>query len=177
MPTAQSLSTTASITVLKPAAEVFNAVRTPVPYFVAKASGPLAEGTTVDWRFPEMPGIPAPVDVKAVVPNKLIRLEWDAETGGKNSCEFTFADLDAHGTRAAAAQGLANTPATTVTVTESGWPDNEAGRKAALGNTMGWTQMLCCLKAWLEHGVNLRRGAFLHYKFPDSGSPSARAES
>ncbi len=45
------------------------------------------------------------------------------------------------------------------------WPDNEKGREGSYGNTMGWTHMPCSLKAWLEHGVNLRDGAFLHCKF------------
>ncbi len=53
----------------------------------------------------------------------------------------------------------------TISITESGWPDNAKGRKAAIGNTMGWTHMACSLKAYLEYGVNLRKGAFHHYKF------------
>ncbi len=28
------------------------------------------------------------------------------------------------------------------------------------GNCGGWMQMLCAMKAWLEHGVNLREGMF-----------------
>lgn len=26
------------------------------------------------------------------------------------------------------------------------------------GNCMGWSQMLDAMKAWLEHGINLREG-------------------
>jgi uncharacterized protein YndB with AHSA1/START domain len=47
-----------------------------------------------------------------------------------------------------------------VTITESGWKDNDTGRKSSYGNCMGWSQMLSALKAWLEYGINLRRGAY-----------------
>jgi uncharacterized protein YndB with AHSA1/START domain len=160
-----AISTTVSITILKPAAEVFQAVLKPVPYFVARASAPMAAGYDVIWNFPEM-ATDVPVTVESVVPNELIRFKWDAEGGGKNSCEFRFSPLDDQGRSAAKKLGIAPEPATTVTVTESGWPDTPEGRKGSLQNTMGWTQMLCALKAWLEHGVNLRHGAFLHFRFP-----------
>jgi hypothetical protein len=47
-----------------------------------------------------------------------------------------------------------------VTISEWGWKDNEAGRKSSYGNCFGWTQMLSCLKAWTEYGINLRKGAY-----------------
>ena len=48
---------------------------------------------------------------------------------------------------------------TLVTVTESSWgpPD---GAKRAFGNCEGWTGMLAALKAWVEHGINLRDGLY-----------------
>lgn len=49
---------------------------------------------------------------------------------------------------------------TLVTIAEEGWRDGDAGRKAAFGNCEGWTQMLCAMKAWLEHGINLREGYY-----------------
>jgi hypothetical protein len=35
---------------------------------------------------------------------------------------------------------------------------DEDGVKRALGQNAGWTYTLCCLKAYLQHGVNLRQG-------------------
>jgi len=32
--------------------------------------------------------------------------------------------------------------------------------QASFGNCMGWSQMLAALKAWLEHGINLREGMY-----------------
>jgi uncharacterized protein YndB with AHSA1/START domain len=49
---------------------------------------------------------------------------------------------------------------TLVTITESGWKDTPKGRESSYGNCGGWTQMLCSLKAWLEYGINLRKGAY-----------------
>ena len=164
MKTSTTLSVSVSITILKPAAEVFAAVRNPTPFFVAKASAPLAEGETVRWKFPEV-DTEVPVIVESVAPNDLIRFEWDSGAGGRNTCEFRFAGLDERGRKAAEKQGLNPAVATTVTVTESGWPDSEEGRRLSYGNQMGWTHMLCSMKAWLEHRVNLRTGAFLHHKF------------
>ena len=41
-----------------------------------------------------------------------------------------------------------------------GWRDTPKGQKSSYGNCFGWTQMLCCLKAWVEHRINLRQGFF-----------------
>ena len=30
----------------------------------------------------------------------------------------------------------------------------------ALGNTEGWANFLACMKAYLEYGIQLRKGAF-----------------
>ncbi len=49
---------------------------------------------------------------------------------------------------------------TLVTISEAGWPANEAGLKSCIGNTEGWTGMLCAMKAWVEHGINLRDGFY-----------------
>ncbi len=50
--------------------------------------------------------------------------------------------------------------ATVVTVTEKGMENDEAGLKWLMGNSAGWGNFLACLKAYLEYGINLRKGAF-----------------
>jgi hypothetical protein len=47
-----------------------------------------------------------------------------------------------------------------VTVIEGNKDLNDAGIKWLAGNTAGWANFLACLKAWLEYGINLRKGAF-----------------
>jgi uncharacterized protein YndB with AHSA1/START domain len=49
---------------------------------------------------------------------------------------------------------------TLVTIAEEGWRDTDAARQASYGNCEGWTGMLCAMKVWLEHGINLRDGFY-----------------
>jgi uncharacterized protein YndB with AHSA1/START domain len=135
----------------KPIADVFDAVRNPEKlskYFATGgASGPIEQGKTVTWRWADFPDASGDVHVKKVVPNQLIVFEWAASEGGYNTTtEMKFEAL--------------NKSETIVTITESGWKDDDTGRKSSYGNCMGWSQMLSALKAWLEYGINLRRGAY-----------------
>lgn len=47
---------------------------------------------------------------------------------------------------------------TLVTINEALWPRDAEGVQRALGQTRGWTDFLCCLKAYLQFGVSLRDG-------------------
>lgn len=146
----------------KPIAEVFNAVYDPAKltgYFTTGgSSGPLKEGDTVTWRFADYPG-DIPVTVKKLVPNKQIILEWDAyeppdnpgqnkapDSAYKTTVEMTFESL--------------GSSETLVRISESGWRETQKGLDGSYGNCFGWTQMLFSLKAWVEYGINLRKGAF-----------------
>jgi hypothetical protein len=51
-----------------------------------------------------------------------------------------------------------------VTVTEKSRNNDEAGILWLRRNTEGWANFLACLKAWLEYGINLRKGAFDYLK-------------
>ena len=131
----------------KPVAEVFEAVVNPAKlsgYFVKSASGPLAEGTTVQWSFAEAPG-PFDVVVSEVVKDRRIVFEWPVSGDAYLSkVEMTFEVLDGGDTM--------------VRINESGWREDAVGVKASYGNAGGWMHMLCCLKAYLEYGINLRAG-------------------
>jgi uncharacterized protein YndB with AHSA1/START domain len=133
----------------KPVDEVFDAVYDPKKlsgYFTSGgASGPLKEGATVMWEFAEHPGA-FPVQVKQVVQNKLIILEWEATDGNYNTrVEMDFEPLDPK--------------STLIKITESGWHENEKGLESSYKNCEGWTHMSCCLKAYVEYGINLRKGS------------------
>jgi len=131
----------------KPVAEVFDGVVDPKKiskYFVADASGPLAAGATVKWRFAEVPG-EHDVVVRQVAKDERIVLEWEASEGGYNTrVEMVFKPLDAGNTM--------------VQISESGWRENDKGFESAFGNCGGWMHMMACLKAYLEYGINLRAG-------------------
>jgi uncharacterized protein YndB with AHSA1/START domain len=140
--------------ILKPVAEVFDAVYNPDKlsgYFTTGgASAPLDEGTTVQWSFDDWEGMkdePFPVKVTKVIPNELIRLEWEGEKDRPdNVVEMTFRVL--------------NENHTLVTITESGWSDTQTGLDKSYGNCMGWSQMMTALKAYVEYNINLRKGAY-----------------
>ena len=150
------------IIVNRPRHEVFEAVADPKElsaYFTTGgASARLEQGQTVTWDFADFPGA-FPVEVVEVVQDEKIVLKWEANEGvpdenqpvvGANymtTVTMSFSPLDGD-TR------------TLVRIAEEGWRDTPTGLKASYGNCMGWTQMLACLKAYLEHGLNLREGAF-----------------
>jgi len=135
-----------SAKISKPVQEVFDAVYDPKKlsgYFTTGgASGPLDEGSTVTWDFADFPGA-FPVHVKQVIKNEKIVLEWQAHKRDYNTiAELTFEAID---------EG-----ATLVRISESGWKSEQADLDSSYMNCMGWSQMLCHLKTWIEHGINLR---------------------
>lgn len=139
----------------KPIAEVFDAVYNPkkiAGYFItAGGSGPLDEGQIVQWEFADFPG-PFPVIVKQTILNKKIIFQWDAASPLKSgepyktTVEFAFESL-----------GPSNT---LVSISESGWEESETGYKDSRSNNAGWMNMLTCMKAYVEYGINLRQGMF-----------------
>lgn len=140
--------------IARPVAEVFEAVVNPAElsrYFTTGgAEGRLETGATVSWDFADFPGR-FPVTVVEVVPERRIVLRWAAEDAEApapydTTVTMTFEPLE---------DGR-----TLVAISEEGWPETATGLKAAFGNSGGWMQMLCALKAWMEHGINLREGMF-----------------
>jgi uncharacterized protein YndB with AHSA1/START domain len=137
----------------RPVHDVFEAVADPdrlSQYFTTNgAKGRLETGATVVWDFADFPGA-FPVHVIDVDPDRRIVLRWEATDDGGPSYETTvtieFEELD---------DGR-----TLVTIAEQGWRDTDAGRQASYGNCEGWTGMLCAMKVWLEHGINLRDGFY-----------------
>ena len=149
--TIAAITVKVEISIGKPIKGVFEAVLNPVPYFVNKTSGSLKEGAEVIWEFAELPkGFP--IRVRKVVPNTLIQFEWPRGAGKEmNTVELNLKPFNEH--------------VTTIFISESGWPDTEQWREASYRNCMGWMHMACSLKAYLEHGINLRKGSFVHMKF------------
>ncbi|MFN7177608.1 MAG: SRPBCC family protein [Thermaurantiacus sp.] len=135
----------------KPVDEVFEAVVNPdtlSQYFTTGgARGRLATGAEVSWDFHDFPGA-FPVLVQEVVTNERIVLQWEADGPVKTwtTVTMTFQALE---------DGR-----TLVRISEYGWPETEAGLRSSFGNCEGWTGMICAMKAWLEHGINLRDGLY-----------------
>ena len=137
----------------KPLEEVFDAVQNPDKlsgYFTnGGASAPLTEGATVEWAFADNPDeekLAFPVEVKQVIPNELIVFNWDQAPGKQTRVEMKFEK--------------AGPDETIVSISESGWDEDQDGLNRSYGNCMGWSQMLSALKAYTEYGIDLRKGAY-----------------
>lgn len=140
--------------VARPVNEVFEAVADPdslSAYFTTGgAKGRLKTGATVTWDFADFPGA-FPVEVVEVIANEKIVLRWasnEADTETRQT-EVTMLFTDTGDDR------------TLVEISEHGWSESQAGLDASYGNCMGWAQMLCALKMWVEHRINAREGMYV----------------
>ncbi len=150
--------------IAKPVHEVFEAVADPARlsrYFTTGgAKGRLETGATVTWDFADLPGA-FPVYVTEVVPDERIVLEWQANEGEPPNVEGgELTDADYRTTVTMSFKAL-DDGRTLVEIAEEGWRFNDGALKASYGNCQGWSQMLCALKMWVEHGINLREGMYV----------------
>ena len=131
----------------KPIEEVFDAVYNPKKlsrYFTTGgASGPLDEGMEVMWDFHDYPGAFS-VFVKRTIKNQKIVFEWaSAVESNRLTVEMDFERL--------------GDDMTLVTISEAGWiNEDQPSLDESYSNCQGWTQMVCCLKVYLEYNKNLR---------------------
>jgi uncharacterized protein YndB with AHSA1/START domain len=143
----QTLEIKAAIQILKPANEVFEAIIDPVKmsnYFISISSGKMEEGKQIKWKFPEFE-MEFPIRIGKTERNRYISYYWVVD-GIELFVEMTLSS--------------GNNNSTVVTITEKSRNNDEAGIKWLMSNTAGWANFLACLKAFLEYGINLRKGAF-----------------
>ena len=140
--------------IARPVEEVFEAIVDPGTlsrYFTTGgAEGRIEPGATVSWSFHDFPGA-FPVEVVEVEKNKRIVLRWEADENDPSVKYHTIVTMRFE----ALEDGR-----TLVSIGEEGWRETPAGLKASYGNCMGWSQMLCAMKAWVEYGINLREGMY-----------------
>jgi len=125
--------------------DVFTAIVEPAEmsqYFISRGSGPMAAGKQVEWEFADV-GRSFAVDVKKADANQRIAFAWPA-SGPMTDVSISLEAQDEE--------------TTLIGIHEGSWPMDDEGVRRALGQTRGWTDFLCRLKAYLEHGINLRRG-------------------
>jgi uncharacterized protein YndB with AHSA1/START domain len=150
----------------KPVSEVFDAVYNPKKlskYFTnGGASAPLDEGKTAMWTFADDPekSISFPVKVQKVVKNKLIQFSWEASEGVYDVKTGTMPASAGYDTVVEMSFEALNPKETLVKIVEGKWRPTEAGLQGSYGNCQGWMQMVCSMKAYLEYGIDLRKGAF-----------------
>jgi len=146
----------------KPVAEVFEAIVDPASlsrYFTTGgAKGRIETGATVTWDFHDFPGA-FPVEVVEVVPNERIVLRWEANEGAHADGDLVIRSTGYKTTITMKFEPL-DDGRTLLTIAEEGWRETPGGLKASYGNCEGWTQMICSLKVFLEHGIILRQGMY-----------------
>ena len=138
----------AAIQIQKPIEQVFEAIVESdkmASYFISKSTGKMEEGKNLVWNFPEF-DVDCPIRVGKIEENKYISYYWDGAEKRELFVEISLTEFENH--------------STIVTVTEKFMPNDEIGIKWLKGNTEGWSNFLCCLKAYLEYGINLRKGSF-----------------
>jgi len=143
----QPLEIKVALQILKPANRVFEAIVDPAEmsnYFISRSSGRMIEGEELRWSFPEFEE-EFPIRVGKIQRDEYISYHWDTD-GRELLVEMELTPVDGR--------------ATIVTVTEKGMDNDEAGIQWLMRNTGGWANFLACLKAYLEYGINLRKGAF-----------------
>ncbi|MGB5529012.1 MAG: SRPBCC domain-containing protein [Ignavibacteriaceae bacterium] len=138
------LESNATIQIQKPIEEVFEGIVNPekmTKYFISESSGRLETGKEVIWKFPEFED-KFPIKEIKIENTSTISFVWDPETIVKITLEKLPDD------------------STIVRVNENGKELDEANLKWALENSGGWANFLACMKAYLEYGIQLRKGAF-----------------
>ena len=135
--------------ILRPVAEVFEAIvsgDTLKRYFVNGTSGDLVVGERVAWQWDDYGK--NTVVVRKIVRNELIELALDSKEWKKTHSEayevlvvFELEELE---------------DGTMLSISEQGWKTDADGLKGSHDNCGGWTHMAMCLKAHLEHGIDLR---------------------
>ena len=143
----ETLEIKVALQILKPVNEVFEAIVDPAKmsnYFISKGSSRMENGKEITWKFPEF-DMKVPIKVDKIEKNKYISFYWENE-GVDLLVEMTLTP-----------RGISST---LVNITEKSRKNDEAGIKWLQGNTEGWANFLACLKAYVEYGINLRKGAF-----------------
>lgn len=138
------LESNAALQIQKSINEVFEGIVNPekmTKYFISESSGRLETGKDVIWKFPEFPD-KFPIKDTKIETNRSISFIWDSET----VVTITLESLPDN--------------STIVRVNENGKELTEENLKWVLENTEGWANFLASMKAYLEYGIQLRKGAF-----------------
>lgn len=145
----QKLEVKAAIQLSKTAAQVFEAIVDPEQmsnYFISESTGRMEEGKVLVWRFPEF-NMDVPVKIGKVEQDRFVSFYW-GEEGKELLVTITLEPYGEGG------------KATVVRITEGVMELSEAGLAWLVGNAEGWANFLACMKAYLEYGIQLRKGAF-----------------
>lgn len=143
----EKLEIKCAMQIQKPINEVFEAIINPEKmsnYFISESTGKMKEYKNLIWKFPEFES-ECPIRVGEIIKDRYISYFWMMD----NLELFVEISLS---------EQENNT--TLVAISEKSRENDEAGIKWLSRNSFGWSNFLACLKAYLEYGINLRKGAF-----------------
>jgi uncharacterized protein YndB with AHSA1/START domain len=139
----------AQMLIRRSVATVFQAFIDPavtINFWFTKSTGKLEAGKTINWTW-EMYGVTTPVLVKEIIHNKSISIEWGKPA---TKVDFVFTSV--------------TDDTTYVVIRNYGFKETgDALIRAINDNTGGFTTVLDGLKAYMEHGINLK---LIGDKFP-----------
>lgn len=136
-----------ALQIQKPIHEVFEAIVNKdkmYNYFISESTGNMDEGKELVWKFPEF-DMEFQIRVGKIIKDNYISYYWQMD----NTELLVEMNLTAK-----------DDNSTLVSISEKSRTNDIAGLKWLSGNSFGWSNFLACLKAYLEYGINLRKGAF-----------------
>lgn len=141
---------TVSARIKRPASEVFEAILDPAKltqYFVDRVSSRLEAGERVIFGWDGWGDYP--ITVVDVVQNERVVFRL-------NTIEWKKSESDSYDVTVTIELEATDEGHTVVKISESGWKRDADGLRASHDNCGGWQSMALGLKAWLEHGIDLR---------------------
>ena len=130
--------------IAKPVEQVFDAIINPNKinqYFTSHASSVLENGKKVMWEFADY-GVELEIEVLKVIPNEYIAFNWKG-CGKLTTVEMRFEQVN---------EGQCK-----LEITEDPFENTKDDLQKVMQQTIGWTDFICSLKAWLQAGINLRK--------------------
>ena len=134
--------------ILKPAGEIFEVIVDPEKmnkYFISTSTGRIESGKSITWTWEDFED-EHEIKIGKIEKDKTVSFEWN---GSGVNCVVVIT-LEPKGENK-----------TLVKITEADWLADYKGANRCMGQVEGWTNFLCCLKAYLEHGIDLRVGGVM----------------
>lgn len=125
--------------------EVFDAIINPnelSKFFISRFKGEMKVGETIVWYFDDF-GAELEVTINSIKENETLVFCWEA-TGHKKDVTIHLSALDEQ--------------TTSIDIKEYPFSTDQDDVKKVIQQTQGWTDFVCCLKAYLYTGINLRSG-------------------
>lgn len=143
--TSNNLKVETKLKISKTAHEIYDAIIDPTimsHYFISRGSAKMESGKTIHWDFADA-GATVDIKVQKLEKDKYISFLWSA-IGNETLVTITLQPME---------------NATLIKITEDGWNNDQEGAAKCINQSKGWVFLLCCLKAYLEHGIDLRKNA------------------